>query len=275
LADVAAVAAAQGGGVMPSAIVLALVLIATWESWRWYCWRILAAPEDGLALIVALVVVSIAGARQNQRGPRGGVPLTRVAGLLVGYAASRGRAPPIVRAGLAAGIAVFCLHVTLFRRQPPVAVWGLAALALPVLPSLQFMLGYPLRIASAVLAVLLLKAHGLAVERQGTFLLWHGAMVQFDAPCSGVSMLWAGLLFTLMGCALLQLGAGRTAAAAVSAIVLAVVGNVLRTTSLFYLEIGLVEQTPTWWHEAIGLVAFVLSTVVMLPLLVAMARRPA
>jgi exosortase/archaeosortase family protein len=260
---------------MLSAIVSALVVIATWESWRWYFRRIVAAPEDVLALIVALVVLASAGVRQGRRAPAAGLPFATLAVLLAGYAASRGIVPPIVRASLAAGIALFSLHLTVLRRRPPVAVWGVAALALPVLPSLQFMLGYPLRIASAVLAVALIKTQGLAVERQGTVLVWHGAMVEFDAPCSGVNMLWAGLLFTLMGCALLQLGAARTALAAACSIALAVVGNVLRSTSLFYLEVGLVAEPPSWWHEAIGLVAFVLSTVVMLRLLVQMGRRPA
>jgi len=258
-----------------SALALALALIATWESWRWYVRRILAAPEDVLALIAALIVLSIAGARRAQRAPVGGLPLATLAVLVAGYAASRGLAPPIARAALAAGIVLFCLHVMVFHRRPPIALWGLAALALPVLPSLQFMLGYPLRLASAVLAVALIKTHGLAVERRGTFLVWHGAMVQFDAACSGVNMLWAGLLFTLMGCVLLQLDAGRTAAAVACSILLAVVGNVLRTTSLFYLEVGLVAQPPAWWHEGVGLVAFVLSTAVMLRLLTQMGRRPA
>jgi exosortase/archaeosortase family protein len=266
---------------MQSALVFALVLLATWESWQWYFRRILAAPEDGLALMLALVVLAIAGARQTERTPPGRLPLATLAVLLAGYAASRGLAPPIVRAGLAAGLALFCLHVTVLRRQPPVAVWGLAALALPVLPSLQFMLGYPLRLASAVLAVGLIKSHGLAVERHGTMLVWHGAMVEIDAPCSGVTMLWAGLLLTLMGCALLELGAGRTAAAALCSILVAVAGNVLRTISLFYLEIGLGAQIglsvrpPAWWHEAIGLVAFGLTSVVLLRLLNWMRRRPA
>src|ERR1700738_5023470 len=94
----------------------------------------------------------------------------------------------------------------LFRcvaRAPAACV--ITALALPVLPSLQFTLGYPMRIISAALAVPLLRAHGLDVARQGTFLLWRDEMIQFDAPCSGVNMLWAGLLLTPVGCVLLRL----------------------------------------------------------------------
>jgi exosortase/archaeosortase family protein len=273
MADVAP-AAADLGGMMASLITSALVLLATWESWQWYVRRIRATPEDILALIVTVAVLAVAAARADRRAPRASLPLSTLTLLLTGYAASRGVMPPLVRAGLALGMVLFCLNLTIFRQRPPVALWGLAALALPVLPSLHFVLGYPLRIASATLAVVLISAHGLAVERQGTFLIWQGAMVDFDAPCSGVNMLWAGLLFTLMGCALLKLGAGPTAIAAACCVLLAVAGNVLRTTSLFYLEAGLIGRPPAWWHEGIGLVAFALSTMLMLGMLVRMVRRP-
>src|SRR5262249_5011222 len=125
-------AAGNGGGVMPSALVSALVLVATWDSWRWYFGRIAATPEDVLGLIAALSAVAIAGTRQAQRGASDQVPLVAVAVLLAGYAASRGLLPPIVRAGIAAGVALFSLHVTIFRRRPPAALWGLAVLVLPV-----------------------------------------------------------------------------------------------------------------------------------------------
>src|SRR5262249_56914005 len=106
--------------------------------------------------------------------------------------------------------------------RPPVAFWGLVALALPVLPSLQFTLGYPMRVVSATLSVGLLQAHGLMVARQGTFLVWRGELIQFDAPCSGVNMLWAGLLLTLMGCVLLHFGAIKVIVAVPLSLVLAV-----------------------------------------------------
>jgi exosortase/archaeosortase family protein len=128
-----------------------------------------------------------------------------------------------------------------------------------VLPSLQFTLGYPLRVVSAALTVGLLQAHGLMVERQGTFLAWRGELVQFDAPCSGVNMLWAGLLLTLMGCVLLRLGTLKTVLAAGLSVVLTIACNVLRASSLFYVEAGLVPQAPAWWHDGIGIAAFGLS----------------
>jgi exosortase/archaeosortase family protein len=150
---------------------------------------------------------------------------------------------------------------------PPVAFWGLVALALPVLPSLQFTLGYPMRVVSAALAVVLLQAQGLMVARQGTFLLWRDEMVQFDAPCSGVNMLWAGLLLTLMGCVWLRLDELKVGVAVAFSVVLAVAGNVLRASSLSYVETGLVPQAPAWWHDGIGIAAFMLSAAVTLWLL--------
>jgi exosortase/archaeosortase family protein len=148
-------------------------------------------------------------------------------------------------------------------------------LTLPVLPSLQFMLGYPMRVLSATLVVALLQAHGLAVTRQGTFLLWRDKTIQFDAPCSGVNMLWAGLLLTLMGCTLLRLGATKVAIAVTLSVVLTIAANVLRATSLFYLETGMVLGAPIWWHEGIGIAAFMLSAAIMLRLLGRLRKREA
>jgi exosortase/archaeosortase family protein len=249
---------------MHPAIASALVLVATWDSWHWYLGRVAMAPDDILALIVVVAILAITGPRCIPPPTAAKqLPLATLALLLTGYAASRSVVPPIARAGLAAALSLFCLHVTVFRRRPPAALWGMAALALPILPSLQFMLGYPLRISSAALTALLLKTHGLAIERQGTFLVWKGAFVQFDALCSGVNMLWADLLLTLGACALLQLGAMKTTAAVACSVVLAVAANVLRTSSLYYLETGFTAGVPGWLHEATGLAAFALSAAVM------------
>jgi exosortase/archaeosortase family protein len=123
--------------------------------------------------------------------------------------------------------------------------------------------------------VALLQAHGLAVTRQGTFLVWRDEMVQFDAPCSGVNMLWAGLLLTLMGCALLRLGAAKVAIAVALSVALTIAANVLRASSLFYVETGIVSQAPAWWHDGIGVVAFMLSAAITLWLLGRLRDREA
>jgi exosortase/archaeosortase family protein len=113
----------------------------------------------------------------------------------------------------------------------------------------------------------LLQAHGLVIARQGTFLLWRDEMIQFDAPCSGVNMLWAGLLLTLMGCVLFRLAAPKVIVAVAVSVALAIAGNVLRASSLFYVEAGLVPNAPAWWHDGAGIAAFMLSAAVTLWLL--------
>ena len=186
-------------------------------------------PEEAAALVLTVVFLGVLGfARRSPPAPPRPLPLLPIALLLAAYAASHAVMPPIIRAAVAVAATLFCFYHAAFRERPPVAFWGLVALALPVLPSLQFMLGYPMRIVSAAIAVVLLQAHGLVVARQGTFLIWRDEMVQFDAPCSGVNMLWAGLLLTLMGCVWLRLGAIKVVVAVALSIVLAIACNVLR-----------------------------------------------
>ena len=251
----------------------ALVAAATWDAWHWYLLRAAAAPDEAAALILTVAVLSAVGlARSVTSGPAPpspvSIPVWRIGGLLLLYAVAYPGLPPIVRAAIAISATLYCLHVAALKARPPLAFWGLVTLALPVLPSLQFMLGYPMRVVSAALTVSLLRLQGLAVEQQGTFLLWRGETVQFDAPCSGVSMLWAGLLLTLLGATLLRLTAIRMLAALAAAVMFAIVGNALRAASLFYVEAGLIADAPAWWHDGIGLAAFVLSAAASLWLLV-------
>jgi exosortase/archaeosortase family protein len=249
-------------------LIAMVVMAATWNAWWWYFERVSSAPEEAASL--ALTVMFLGGigiARMSLPGSPRGPALIPIAILLTVFAVSQAFLPPIIRAAIAIAATLFCFYVAAFRDRPPFAFWGLVALALPVLPSLQFTLGYPMRVVSAALAVALLRAHGLAVVRQGTFLVWRDQMVQFDVPCSGVNMLWAGLLLTLMGCVLLRLGVFKVMVAVVLSVVLAVASNVLRASSLFYVEAGVIAQAPSWWHDGIGIAAFMLSAVVTLWLL--------
>jgi exosortase/archaeosortase family protein len=132
---------------------------------------------------------------------------------------------------------------------------GLLLLAAPIVPSLQFYLGYPLRVVVGVLAAGWLRMGGLAVSPRGAGLAWDGQVVLVDAPCSGVAMLW-GTLFVALAAALLDgLSRLRTVALLAAALVLAVASNSLRSAGLFYREAGLVES-PAWTHDAAGLCVF-------------------
>jgi exosortase/archaeosortase family protein len=175
---------------------------------------------------------------------------------LAAYASSFLGAPSIVRAALGIGVTFASVWLLACRGRPSLAQVGLLAIAMPVLPSLQFTLGYPMRIVSAELTVWLLRIQGLAITRQGAYLEWRGEMVLFDAPCSGVNMLWAGLAATLMTSILVELGAARVIAAASLSVLVTIAANVMRAASLLYIESGLMGSTPHWWHDAIGVAAF-------------------
>jgi exosortase/archaeosortase family protein len=257
-------------------LVLALVASATWDAWRWYFARVAAAPEEAAALVLTVAFLGFVGvSRQSRPEPPQSLPLLPIAGVLAVLAATHAVLPPIVRAAAALALTLSCLHDAVFKERPPVAFWGLVALALPVLPSLQFTLGYPMRVVSAALTTGLLQSHGLAVARQGTFLVWRDELIQFDAPCSGVNMLWAGLLLTQLGCVLLRSCVLKVTAAIALSLVLVIAGNVLRASSLFYVEAGLVPHPSGWWHDGIGIVAFGLSATAILWVLTRLHRREA
>jgi exosortase/archaeosortase family protein len=274
MARLAEPASVCGGGVMHPLLTCVLVMLALWDGWRWYFARVWAAPEEAASLAITMAVLGGIGATRKCRlGSPASVPLITVATALAIYAGSYAGLPPIGRAAIAIATTLFCFYVAAFGERPPVAFWGLVALALPVVPSLQFMLGYPMRIVSAALAAHLLQAQGIAVARRGTFLVWRDDMLQFDAPCSGVNMLWAGLLLTLMGCVWLRLGVMKVMIAVGLSVALAIGSNVLRASSLFYVEAGLIAQAPAWWHEGIGIAAFILSAVITLRLLAGLGDR--
>ena len=77
------------------------------------------------------------------------------------------------------------------RRVATAPVLGLSLLSLPLLASLQFYAGYPLRVVTAEASRWLLAA-GFSAQRSGASLLVDGQLVIVDAPCSGVQMLWLG-----------------------------------------------------------------------------------
>ena len=131
-------------------------------------------------------------------------------------------------------------------------VLGLAVLALPLIASLQFYAGYPLRVVTAEASRWLL-APWFAVVREGSSLNVNGVLVIVDAPCSGVQMAWAGY-FTACAVALWAGRRDRDFALRLPLVGAAVlVGNVLRNSVLVALEAG--PGAAPWLHEAVGLVA--------------------
>ena len=136
---------------------------------------------------------------------------------------------------------------SLWRHGTPFRPWavGLGLLGLPMASSLQFYLGYPLRIASGAVALVLLRLGGVAVDREGVYLRAGGELVMIDAPCSGMRMLWAALLLACCLAALFRLRARSSLLAVGAAALLAVLGNGLRTAALFWADTN-APQLPAY-----------------------------
>ena len=110
-----------------------------------------------------------------------------------------------------------------------------------------------------MLTVALLRLNGVDVGLQGVALDWHGQVLLFDGPCSGVRMLWAALLLASLIALARGFGPWRYVRMLALAVAIAVAGNALRAASLFYLENDFIPQlSGPIAHEAVGIVAFLL-----------------
>jgi exosortase/archaeosortase family protein len=130
-------------------------------------------------------------------------------------------------------------------------------LALPLIASLQFYVGYPLRAFTAQFSAWLLQSLGIAAERSGAAMTVAGRLLIVDAPCSGVQMAW---LAYFAACAVAAFTGLRDAGLLrrLPLVGLAVLsGNVLRNTVLVALEARPQGLAP-WAHEAIGVAALVI-----------------
>lgn len=251
-------------------LALLAVVAACWSAWRELAARL---PEVSDALPLALVVAALAapalrGAARLRDAPR--VATAPLVILLSIYSLAVIGAPPLLRIAPAVLAVCYCLHAASRDGAPPASFYGLVLLALPVLPSLEFYTAYPVRRAAIEATAALLRMNGIAVGVNGLALRFGEQLIQFDAPCSGVHMLWAGWLFASALAHLYRLTWWRYLAALALATVLAIGGNVVRASSLFYLEAKLLPfAADAWVHEAVGTVAFGMTA-----LLVFLAVRP-
>ena len=242
-------------------MILGLELLAFWHVWQWYVLRLTSGSEEewwGVLAIVAGIYFLFRDWRilitTNLMIP---------AGFILTYAATFHFLPPILRAGLAVITFAVTLNILLHGKLLNLANIGLFLLSLPVIPSLQFYLGYPLRVIVGAVTAPLLQLSGLAVQREGTCLVWNAATISIDAPCSGIKMLWAGYFLTYVLAEFFRLNFIRTLLLTLVTLPAIILGNIFRATALFYLEVRLVTLpdflNPDNVHAYIGIEAFALT----------------
>ena len=239
----------------PAARWLALQAAALTPTWLWMAARLRDGSDDPLGLLaLATLAVLVWQCRRDLRAsPRLGWLALAAVGTIAAtlLRTSLLAASLLAVLALASGLMAFLPH-----RVAAAPLAGLAVLALPLLSSLQFYAGYPLRVVTAEASRWLL-APAFEVEREGTTLLVDGRLVIVDAPCSGVQMVWLGY-FT--ACAV-ALWAGRSDRAFLARLpvvgLLVLAGNILRNSVLVAFE-GAGQPMASWAHNAFGLVVLTL-----------------
>lgn len=254
----------------PLALLVGLTA-ATWPVWRWYVLRLGDGSDEQWGVLALGAVIALAlGRRATTRLPASLLPV--LTGLLAVYALCLYWAPPLVRAVPATLALGVLASATCFARLFHPGLAGLLLLALPVGASMHYFLGYPLRLAATAIAAPLIRLSGFAVEAHGVTLNWLGETVLLDAPCSGVRMLWTGLLMACFLAVWMGFGLWRTLGALVGAAGAVVLANGIRNAVLFFRETAIVPM-PAWAHEGIGLGVFAAAAGVVLLLMHLLDRR--
>jgi len=237
---------------MPLACLVGFA-IALWPHWRWAAARLVDGSDEplGLAALVVLLI-AVTGLVPRLRSEPSPAWLA-VAVLLTAGSTVLGAVAPALVGALVAALALVAVLAAFMPAGAPVApLAGLAALALPIVSSLQFYAGFPLRVVTAEASMRLLGLLGFDASREGSAMLVDGRLIIVDAPCSGVQMAW---LAYFCACTVacwrgLPDRAFVRRLAWVGVVVLG--GNVVRNSILVALD-ATVTTTVAIVHEAVGL----------------------
>jgi exosortase len=223
----------------------------------WYWSRLDNGSGEALGLVALVLAITLA--RKDRDTPN--LRFAEISILIYGLGFFF--LPPLLRIIPALATIAF---LTGIHRQA--GQFGLLLLSLPVQASLDFFLAYPFRLITAEGARFLVNLLGYPVERLGVQLFLEGSIVSVDLPCSGLQMLWASAFLTALLATLFHLSYRRTLELGVVALMLSLLANTLRASSLFFPEAGIIS-IPGFAHGGIGLIFFALAGLI----LVALARK--
>lgn len=224
---------------------------ALWPVWLWFGRRLAASPEEATGLAAAALAIAFAWRGAPSRMIGGNNLPTLLFAL---YAAAFPYAPPLARAALGVTALAALISRMRFGRALDPGFWLLLLLSLPVMPSLQFYCGYPLRRLATLAAAILLRMQGIPVLADGAALEWAGRQISVDAPCSGLKMLWAALVLSAAVSCYSRWGWRASTATGLLAVAIALTANTWRAAALFFVETN--PALPAWLHESVGLVCF-------------------
>ena len=233
---------------------LAAQVFSLWPTWVWMSRRMFDGSDDPLGILaIAALAFTVWQIRHRL------IQTPRLSWLFAGLAATLAATASVgtLPALLTGVISMLAIAATLLAFLPDdvarLPVIGLAILALPLLSSLQFYAGYPLRVITAEISLWLLTLF-YEVQREGSTLLVNGRLIMVDAPCSGVQMAWLGY-FTACVTALWWHLSNRQFLLRLPLVgILVLSGNILRNSVLVALQASH-HHVADWLHQGIGLLA--------------------
>lgn len=253
-------------------VVLVATLVAFLPVLNWLWQRTFDASDEPWGL-VALATIAVYGVCRRDKLPGWTDALlsnSRIPAILMTlFAVSQLFCPMLVRATLCMSI-VACFMASAAGNGSKIRLshFALLVMSLPLLPSLQFFLGYPLRVAVAHMVAMLVGVTGVTVD--GTGLLYHGSLVSIDAPCAGLRMLWTSVYLALAISCFKAYSNKQTIAILAIAVVASFWGNVMRAGSLVY-GFYLASLAPAqfvvrehgfrefpYFHDVIGVCSFMI-----------------
>lgn len=252
-------------------ICLVILLVAFWPVWLWYFQRTIDQSDEPLGLVALITILALVLLKQRYSKPIESLysPIACTVLLFI-YCLCWPWTPKIAHAF----IAVFAtgIYLTIVTRTVKLTVgdWVLLGLSLPIVASLNFYIGFPLRLLVCSLATPLITMSGFPSIAQGTAILWndYGHEVYIDAPCSGIKMLWTSMYFSATLASLFELKLMRSILLLCASMGAALIANVIRVTALFYIETGILPVSAPFHdfvHQGIGVLSFaVLACLILL-----------
>jgi exosortase/archaeosortase family protein len=268
---------------MNQKIVTISICVAFWSTIVWLVQRTFDRSDEpwgllSLATVVFLLVLgkkfnlSFASNISSQNPTHSDVPglsaLGNLAGLicLLLHFLLAGRAPFMVH-GVLMILALWFLLVSKLNVSSKAGILGLLFLVLPVMPSVDFYAGYPVRFVVAAGASSLLWCLGMLVHQEGTVLSINQRLFAIDVPCSGIHMLWVEAYAIMLLATLFRLRLKQTVALGAAGCILILIGNVFRAATLIVFDLlstqlsaSNVSSLEPIVHPLVGLFSFCLVT---------------
>ncbi|MGR9106430.1 MAG: archaeosortase/exosortase family protein [Gammaproteobacteria bacterium] len=241
---------------------LGLQLLSFWPVWRWYAERMTDGSDEPSGILALVAAIAIGVFRGHWRLPPASA-IQAATGLVALYGLLYAWLPFLGRAVLCMLALALVLSPVLYGRRFQPGMTGLLILSLPLIASLQFYGGFPVRYLTAHLAAWMLQGFGYPVTVEGTLMHWLGEVVVVDAPCAGIKMLWSGLLVNFCLAAWFDANLFKSWMATSLTLTSVFFGNVFRATALFFVESGIFEA-PDWAHQGIGMLVFLFVTLSIL-----------